>query len=76
MKFAGAVPFVVCDEEVGRRARRVADRPVGAPPSIFTTSGAITGMLPLTPPVYSVDMSEPLSATHSGLVPITASPTG
>jgi hypothetical protein len=50
--------------------------PVGAPPGIFTTSGTITGMLPLTPPLSSVETSAPLSATHSGVVGPAAWPQG
>src|ERR671936_661369 len=41
--------------------------PVGAPPAMSTTSGTIIGMLRRTPPVYSVDLSVPLSATHNGV---------
>src|SRR5437764_15305889 len=50
--------------------------PVGAPPGIETTSGTICGMLPLTPPVYSVDTLVPLSFTHSGVLGPAAIPHG
>src|SRR5215472_8996397 len=47
---------------------------------MFTMSGAAAGagvgMLPLTPPVYSVEVSDPLLATHNGLVPISDCPHG
>src|SRR3954464_941341 len=50
--------------------------PVGAPPGMLTTSGAVTGMLPRTPPEYSVDTSVPLSATHNGVAGPADSPHG
>src|ERR687891_1024433 len=50
--------------------------PVGAPPAMSTTSGRIIGMLRRTPPEYSVDLSVPLSATHSGVVGPADSPHG
>jgi hypothetical protein len=41
-----------------------------------TTSGTIIGTLRRTPPVYSVDLSVPLSATQSGLVGLADNPHG
>src|SRR4029450_4135298 len=42
--------------------------PVGAPPGMFTTSGAFWMGLPLTKPGEMVALSVPLSGTHAGVV--------
>src|SRR4029450_7508996 len=50
--------------------------PVGAPPGMFTTNGALLMGLPLTKPGEMVALSVPLSATHTGVVGPAARPQG
>ena len=73
MKFAGALPVAVLTTKSLVGLNTV---PVGAPPGMFTVSATICGMLPLTPPPYSVETLEPLSATHSGDVGLADCPQG
>src|SRR2546423_14054600 len=70
MKWA-AVPLWSLNPEVGLNTM-----PVGAPPGMLTARVRTTGLLPRTPPVYSVDRSVPLSLTHNGDVGDAARPHG
>jgi hypothetical protein len=50
--------------------------PVGAPSGMLTTNGTTCGILPLTPPRYTVETLDPLSATHNGDDALAACPHG
>src|SRR4029450_7213103 len=50
--------------------------PVGAPPGMFTTSGALLMGLPLTKPGELVALSVPFSATQAGVAGPAARPQG
>ena len=72
-KSAGPLPVGVCTTKSLVELNTV---PVGAPCGMLTTSGTIAGMLPSTPPLYRVETSAPLSATHSGEVGLADCPHG
>ena len=73
MNSAGPLPVDVCTTKSLVELNTV---PVGAPCGMLTTSETIAGMLPSTPPLYRVETSAPLSATHSGEVGLAACPQG